>query len=126
MMENMPFPLRLLLSTTFKTFNEGPFLTKPVGELMWGYDSKLVDFLNKYLPGMLPTSGKFGLFAEVGLVTGALSTVMISFVCFFSLIDFLAFFCSIYSLTTPTPESSLSSQVKMTSGKFIWWTLGMA
>uniref|UniRef100_A0A673MBL0 Scavenger receptor class B member 1 n=1 Tax=Sinocyclocheilus rhinocerous TaxID=307959 RepID=A0A673MBL0_9TELE len=64
MMENMPFPVRLLLSTTFKTFNEEPFLTKPVGELMWGYDSKLVDFLNKYLPGMLPTSGKFGLFAE--------------------------------------------------------------
>lgn len=92
---------------------------------MWGYDSKLVDFLNKYLPGMLPTSGKFGLFAEVGLVTGALSTMMISFV-FFSLIDFLAFFRSIYSLITPTPESSLSSLVKMTSIKFIWWTLGMA
>lgn len=32
---------------------------------MWGYDSKLVDFLNQYLPGMLPTSGKFGLFSEV-------------------------------------------------------------
>uniref|UniRef100_A0A8C2J561 Scavenger receptor class B member 1 n=1 Tax=Cyprinus carpio TaxID=7962 RepID=A0A8C2J561_CYPCA len=64
MMENMPFPVRLLLSATFKSFEEGPFLTKPVGELMWGYDSKLVDFLNKYFPGMLPTSGKFGLFAE--------------------------------------------------------------
>ncbi|XP_055063624.2 scavenger receptor class B member 1 isoform X2 [Misgurnus anguillicaudatus] len=64
MMENMPYPVRVLLSTTFKTFKEGPFLTKPVGELMWGYDSKLVDFLNKFLPGMLPTSGKFGLFAE--------------------------------------------------------------
>ncbi|XP_056592849.1 scavenger receptor class B member 1 isoform X2 [Triplophysa dalaica] len=64
MMENMPYAFRLLLSTTFMTFNEGAFLTKPVGELMWGYDSKLVDFLNKYLPGMLPSSGKFGLFAE--------------------------------------------------------------
>nr|QID41570.1 SRB1 [Gobiocypris rarus] len=64
MMENMPYPIRILLSTTFKTFNEGPFLTKSVGELMWGYDSKLVDFLNKYLPGMLPSTGKFGLFAE--------------------------------------------------------------
>lgn len=67
MMENMPYAFRLLLSTTFKTFNEGAFLTKPVGELMWGYDSKLVDFLNKYLPGMLPSSGKFGLFSEVSL-----------------------------------------------------------
>ncbi|XP_051539823.1 scavenger receptor class B member 1-like isoform X1 [Myxocyprinus asiaticus] len=64
MMEDKPYPIRVLVSTTFKTFNEGPFLTKPVGELMWGYESKLVDFLNKYLPGMLPSSGKFGLFAE--------------------------------------------------------------
>lgn len=75
MMENMPFPIRILLSSTFKTFNEGPFLTKPVGELMWGYDSKLVDFLNKYLPGMLPSSGKFGLFAEVGVFCAFIITV---------------------------------------------------
>lgn len=67
MMENLPRGLRVLLSATFKAFNEEAFLTKPVGELMWGYDSKLVDFLNKYLPGMLPTSGKFGLFAEVSV-----------------------------------------------------------
>ncbi|XP_056322563.1 scavenger receptor class B member 1 isoform X2 [Danio aesculapii] len=75
MMENMPFPVRLLLSTTFKTFNEGPFLTKPVGELMWGYDSKLVDFLNKYLPGMLPSSGKFGLFADFNNSNTGLFTI---------------------------------------------------
>ena len=67
MMENLPFPVRLMMSATFKTFKEGPFLTKAVGELMWGYDSGLVDFLNKYLPGMLPTSGKFGLFADVSV-----------------------------------------------------------
>lgn len=65
MMENLPFAVRIMVSTTFKTFKEGAFLTKTVGELMWGYDSKLVDFLNKYLPGMLPSTGKFGLFAEV-------------------------------------------------------------
>uniref|UniRef100_A0A3Q4B5W6 Scavenger receptor class B member 1 n=1 Tax=Mola mola TaxID=94237 RepID=A0A3Q4B5W6_MOLML len=64
MMENLPFAVRIMVSTTFKTFKEGAFLTKTVGELMWGYDSKLVDFLNKYLPGMLPSTGKFGLFAE--------------------------------------------------------------
>uniref|UniRef100_A0A3Q4GPF7 Scavenger receptor class B member 1 n=1 Tax=Neolamprologus brichardi TaxID=32507 RepID=A0A3Q4GPF7_NEOBR len=67
MMENLPYVLRLMMSATFKTFKEGPFLTKPVGELMWGYDSGLVDFLNKYLPGMIPTSGKFGLFSEVSI-----------------------------------------------------------
>lgn len=65
MMENMPWAVRLMISATFKSFKEGPFLTKTVGELMWGYDSGLVDFLNKYLPGMLPSSGKFGLFADV-------------------------------------------------------------
>lgn len=64
MMENLPFAVRLMISATFKTFKEGPFLTKTVGELMWGYDSGLVDFLNTYLPGMLPSKGKFGLFAE--------------------------------------------------------------
>lgn len=67
MMENLPFAVRLMLSATFRTFKEEAFLTKPVGELMWGYDSGLVDFLNKYLPGMLPSSGKFGLFAEVSV-----------------------------------------------------------
>lgn len=66
MMEKLPGPVRLMISATFKAFKEGPFLTKTVGELMWGYDSKLVNFLNQYFPGMLPVTGKFGLFAEVG------------------------------------------------------------
>ncbi|TNM92057.1 hypothetical protein fugu_019069 [Takifugu bimaculatus] len=64
MLESLPAPVRMIISMAFKTFDEGPFLTKTVGELMWGYDSKLVNFLNKYLPGMLPSSGKFGLFSE--------------------------------------------------------------
>lgn len=65
MMEKLPYLVRMMISATFKTFKEGPFLTKTVGELMWGYDSQLVEFLNKHLPGMLPSSGKFGLFSEV-------------------------------------------------------------
>ncbi|KAG7218788.1 hypothetical protein INR49_019717 [Caranx melampygus] len=64
MLESLPIFVRLMISATFKTFKEEPFLTKTVEELMWGYDSKLVEFLNKYLPGMLPSTGKFGLFAE--------------------------------------------------------------
>ncbi|XP_030625032.1 scavenger receptor class B member 1 [Chanos chanos] len=75
MMENMPYAVRLMVSATFKTFKEGAFLTKPVGELMWGYDSKLVDFLNTFLPGMLPSSGKFGLFAEFNNSNTGLFTV---------------------------------------------------
>lgn len=75
MMEDFPYAVRLLISTTFKTFKEGPFLTKTVEELMWGYDSKLVEFLNKYLPGMLPSTGKFGLFAEFNNSNTGLFTI---------------------------------------------------
>ncbi|XP_037548221.1 scavenger receptor class B member 1 [Nematolebias whitei] len=75
MLQDMPYALRLLVSATFKTFSEGPFLTKTVGELLWGYDSKLVDFLNQYLPGMLPTSGRFGLFVEFNNSNTGLFTV---------------------------------------------------
>ncbi|KAF3848554.1 hypothetical protein F7725_015051 [Dissostichus mawsoni] len=72
-MENLPYAMRLMISATFKTFKEGPFLTKTVGELMWGYNSGLVDFLNKWLPGMLPSTGKFGLFAEVSDLKASMS-----------------------------------------------------
>lgn len=65
MMENLPLPIRKIMSTTFNVFKEGPFVTKTVGELLWGYESKLVDFLNTLLPGMMPFKGKFGLFVEV-------------------------------------------------------------
>ncbi|XP_034007545.1 scavenger receptor class B member 1 isoform X2 [Trematomus bernacchii] len=75
MMESFPYAVRLMISATFKTFKEGPFLTKTVGELMWGYDSGLVDFLNKWLPGMLPTTGKFGLFAEFNNSNTGLFTI---------------------------------------------------
>ncbi|XP_066544867.1 scavenger receptor class B member 1 isoform X2 [Amia ocellicauda] len=75
MMENQPYGLRLLISATFKAFNEGPFLTKTVGELMWGYESKLVEFLNKFFPGMIPGDGKFGLFSEFNNSNTGLFTV---------------------------------------------------
>lgn len=65
MMEDLSQELRLLLSSVLSAFKEEAFLTKPVGELLWGYDSQLANFLNKFFPGMLPASGKFGLFAEV-------------------------------------------------------------
>ncbi|TRY81355.1 hypothetical protein DNTS_008493 [Danionella cerebrum] len=75
MMENAPLAVRVLVSSTFKSFNEGAFITKPVGELMWGYESKLVDFLNKFLPGLMPSSGKFGLFSEFNNSNTGLFTI---------------------------------------------------
>ncbi|XP_048115708.1 scavenger receptor class B member 1 isoform X2 [Alosa alosa] len=74
MMEDKPIPVRMMVSATFKVFKESAFLTKPVGELMWGYDSKLVDFLNTFFPGMLPP-GKFGLFSEFNNSNTGLFTV---------------------------------------------------
>lgn len=65
MLENLPLPLRKMISFTFQSFKEGAFVTKTVGELMWGYESKLLDFLNTLLPGIMPFKGKFGLFVEV-------------------------------------------------------------
>ncbi|XP_059214003.1 scavenger receptor class B member 1 isoform X2 [Centropristis striata] len=75
MMEKLPYLVRLMISASFKNFNEGPFLTKRVEELMWGYDSQLVEFLNKHFPGMLPMTGKFGLFAEFNNSNTGLFTI---------------------------------------------------
>ncbi|XP_048877099.1 scavenger receptor class B member 1 isoform X2 [Brienomyrus brachyistius] len=75
MMEDLSQELRGLLSSVFSAFKEEAFLTKPVGELMWGYDSRLVQFLNKIIPGILPASGKFGLFAEFNNSNTGLFTV---------------------------------------------------
>ncbi|XP_068191375.1 scavenger receptor class B member 1 isoform X2 [Antennarius striatus] len=75
MLEKLPYPVRVIISTTFKAFKEGPFLTKTVEELMWGYESKLVEFLNQYLPGTLPMTGKFGLFSEFNNSNTGLFTV---------------------------------------------------
>lgn len=75
MMESRSLFIKQLVSSTIKYFKEGAFITKPVGELMWGYDSKLVDFLKKYLPGQLPISGKFGLFSEFNNSNTGLFTI---------------------------------------------------
>uniref|UniRef100_A0A8C6L8C3 Scavenger receptor class B member 1 n=1 Tax=Nothobranchius furzeri TaxID=105023 RepID=A0A8C6L8C3_NOTFU len=75
MLEDLPSGVLFLISSTFKFFKEGPFLTKTVGELMWGYDSDLVEFLSTYLPGMLPSSGKFGLFLDFNNSNTGLFTI---------------------------------------------------
>lgn len=65
MVDILPISVKNMISFFFNTFKEGPFVTKTVGELMWGYNSKLVDFLNSIFPGLMPFKGKFGLFVEV-------------------------------------------------------------
>lgn len=63
-MENMPYLVRMTMSATFKFFNEKPFLKKTVGEILWGYEDPLVDFLNTFFPNTFPFKGKFGFFAH--------------------------------------------------------------
>ncbi|XP_038618269.1 scavenger receptor class B member 1 isoform X2 [Tachyglossus aculeatus] len=75
MMERMPLPLKWLMSSTFNSFNEHAFMNRTVGEIMWGFENPLVDLLNKYLPGMIPFKGKFGLFAELNNSNSGLFTV---------------------------------------------------
>ncbi|XP_041816228.1 scavenger receptor class B member 1 isoform X2 [Chelmon rostratus] len=75
MMEKMPYALRLVVSATFRNFGEEAFMTKTVGELMWGFDSALLEFLNKLMPGKLPVTGKFGLFADFNNSNTGLFTI---------------------------------------------------
>ncbi|XP_078083209.1 scavenger receptor class B member 1 isoform X2 [Mustelus asterias] len=75
MVEDLPYALKLIFSTALKTFNETPFITKSVKEIMWGYDDPLVDFLNRIFPGIIPFKGKFGLFVEMNNSNTGLFTV---------------------------------------------------
>ncbi|XP_060751776.1 scavenger receptor class B member 1 [Tachysurus vachellii] len=75
MMDYLPVAVKKMISATFETFKEGPFVTKTVGELMWGYNSKLVDFLNTIFPGLMPFKGKFGLFVEFNNSNTGLFTI---------------------------------------------------
>ncbi|XP_043924462.1 scavenger receptor class B member 1 isoform X1 [Protopterus annectens] len=64
LMENKSYLMKLAMSATFKAFDEKPFIKKTVGEILWGYEDPLVDFLNKFFPNMIPFKGKFGFFAH--------------------------------------------------------------
>ncbi|XP_037672711.1 scavenger receptor class B member 1 isoform X2 [Choloepus didactylus] len=75
MMENKPFALKLLLTMTLSSLGERAFMNRTVGEIMWGYEDPLVNLINKYLPGTLPFSSKFGLFAELNNSHSGLFTV---------------------------------------------------
>lgn len=70
MLEDMPAGAQMLVSATFAAFGQGAFVNRTVGEILWGYDEPLIDFLNSIKPGLLPFKGKFGLFAEVSKTLG--------------------------------------------------------
>ncbi|XP_069071481.1 scavenger receptor class B member 1 isoform X2 [Pleurodeles waltl] len=64
MLEHLPLPIRWIISGAFSTFSESTFMNRTVNEILWGYNNPLLDFLNSIVPGALPFTGKFGLFAD--------------------------------------------------------------
>ncbi|XP_061459093.1 scavenger receptor class B member 1 isoform X3 [Rhineura floridana] len=75
MFEHLPMPMRLTLSSAFVVFGQGAFMNRTVGEIMWGYEDPLIDFLNSLKPGLLPFKGKFGLLSELNNSHSGLFTV---------------------------------------------------
>nr|XP_060641560.1 scavenger receptor class B member 1 isoform X1 [Anolis sagrei ordinatus] len=75
MLEDLSFPMKLTVSSTFALFGQKAFMNLTVGEVLWGYDNPLVDFLNSIKPGMIPFKGKFGLFADFNNSNTGLFTV---------------------------------------------------
>ena len=55
----LPKWLQILIGVFLKENDYGPFITKPVNEIIWGYDDPFLSFLNKHIPGLLKIS-KFG------------------------------------------------------------------
>lgn len=75
MVEKRPMALKLLMTLAFSSLRQQAFMNRTVGEVMWGYDDPLISLVNKYLPGMFPFKGKFGLFAEFNNSDSGLFTV---------------------------------------------------
>ncbi|XP_064128126.1 scavenger receptor class B member 1 isoform X1 [Loxodonta africana] len=75
LVENQPLSLKVLMSLAFSTLGERAFMNRTVGEIMWGYEDPLMDFINKYFPNLLPFNGKFGLFSELNNTHSGLFTV---------------------------------------------------
>ena len=55
----LPSWLRTLIRVYLKENNYGPFVTRPMADLLWGYDDPFITFLNGHLPGLISVS-QFG------------------------------------------------------------------
>ncbi|XP_044296668.1 scavenger receptor class B member 1 isoform X2 [Varanus komodoensis] len=75
MLENMPFGVKLSFTSALALFGQKAFMNRTVGQILWGYDDPLLEFLNTIKPGMLPFKGKFGLFSELNGTSTGLFTV---------------------------------------------------
>lgn len=67
MMEDKSAGLKLMMTLGLATMGQRAFMNRTVGEVLWGYDDPLLNFINKYFPDMFPVKGKFGLFVGVSV-----------------------------------------------------------
>ncbi|XP_075689686.1 scavenger receptor class B member 1 isoform X2 [Rhinoderma darwinii] len=64
MMKDSSYAVKFLLNLAFSMHNQQPFMNRTVKEILWGYNDPFLDFVNSLLPGVLPFTGKFGLFSD--------------------------------------------------------------
>jgi len=70
----LPPWLRTLIRVYLNENNYGPFVTKPVEDLLWGYDDPFITFLNSHLPGMISVS-QFGYYLNQNATSSKVYTV---------------------------------------------------
>ncbi|XP_030074691.1 scavenger receptor class B member 1 isoform X2 [Microcaecilia unicolor] len=75
MMEHSNTALKWLVSGALATFSERAFMNRTVEEMMWGYNSPFLDFLQMTVPNLIPFKGKFGLFSEFNNTNSGMFTV---------------------------------------------------
>lgn len=75
MMEDKSAGLKLMMTLGLATLGQRAFMNRTVGEILWGYEDPLVNFINKYFPEMFPIKGKFGLFVEMNNSDSGVFTV---------------------------------------------------
>ncbi|XP_051887779.1 scavenger receptor class B member 1-like [Pristis pectinata] len=75
LVEKFPPDLKVAFNVAMKMFNQTAFFRKTVKEIMWGYEDKLITFLKKLFPNLLPFKDKFGLFADLNNTDTGLFTI---------------------------------------------------
>ncbi|KAK7802338.1 hypothetical protein U0070_025290 [Myodes glareolus] len=75
MMEDKSAGLKLMMTLGLATMGQRAFMNRTVGEVLWGYDDPLLNFINKYFPDMFPVKGKFGLFVGMNNSDSGVFTV---------------------------------------------------
>uniref|UniRef100_UPI00398F7280 scavenger receptor class B member 1-like n=1 Tax=Pristiophorus japonicus TaxID=55135 RepID=UPI00398F7280 len=73
--EKLPPFEKPIYNFAMKEFKQTAFFKKTVHEIMWGYEDKLINFLKKFFPHLIPFKDKFGLFADLNNTDTGLFTI---------------------------------------------------